>query len=369
VKKRFTQITLAAILLILPVQSVSSQIVLEPKIKGTIRFHRSCYSFKYYSSWTTRCRMSGFYESPALWARKHKASWTEFRYGWYYYTSYQNGRPVFEFDISRSSGFPPAWMTPFNWNANLKGMCVLNNSLDAVLSMYKQFPEMSDGRLDERDYDSGQTFITYLYADEQPDDIPLSPIDVTAAIRENLFGNPANDYVGFLLLTDNFGSVELSDPYLEIVQIPQETPTPKPDPTPTPNNDPTPTPNNDPTPPPAPDFKLKMKLNQTVFRPGDPFSLVVTIGKPDSQSYFDQPLCVILDLYGDYFFYPLWDRFFDYALVDLTIFIESFRILQFDWPDVTGHADGIVFHAAVLGSDMMSVAGNVDSVEFGWTDK
>jgi hypothetical protein len=355
VKKRFTQITLAAILLILPVQSVSSQIVLEPEIKGTIRFHRVCYSADFYgSSWTTRCPMSGFYDSPKIWARKQKASWTN-TYWIYrmYYTSYQNGRPVFEFNIRRFSGFPPAWMTTYNWNAHLKGMRVLHTSPGAVLSMYKQFPEMSDGRLDKRDFSSGQTFITYLYADEQPDDVPFYPIDVTAAIRENLFGNPANDYVGFLLLTENFGSVELSDPYLEIVQISQETPTP----------------NNDPTPPPAPDFKLKMKLNQTVFRPGNPFSLVVTVGKPDSQSYFDQPLCVILDLYGDYFFYPSWDRFFDYALVDLTIFIESFRILQFDWPDVTGHADGIVFHAAVLGSDMMSVAGNVDSVEFGWTDK
>jgi hypothetical protein len=358
VKKRFTQITLAAILLILPVQNVSSQIVLEPEIKGTIRYYRYCSRCKFYSYyWETTCRFSGFYDSSQIWARRKQRSWNYHCSYW----SYQNCRPVFEFDIRRFNGFPPAWMTTYNWNAHLIGMRVLYTSPGAVLSMYKQFPEMSDGQLDAHDYDSGQTFITYLYADEQPDDIPFYPIDVTAAIRENLFGNPANDYVGFLLLTWNFVSVELSEPYLVIMQTTPVTPTPKPDPTPTPNNDPTPLP--------APDFKLKMKLNQTVFRPGDSFSLVVTIGKPDSQSYFDQPLCVILDLYGDYFFYPSWDRFFDYALVDLTIFIESFRILQFDWPDVTGNADGIVFHAAVLGSDMMSVAGNVDSVEFGWTDK
>ncbi len=121
------------------------------------------------------------------------------------------------------------------------------------------------------------------------------------------------------------------------------------------------------TPKPTPDFSLNLVLNRTVFRPGEPFLLGVTIENLNRLPYYNQPFFVLLDVYGSYYFYPSWTHELDFMYIDITQWIKTVPILYFDWPEVNDSADGIAFHAAILNSDLTSVIGNIDTVTFGWT--
>jgi len=90
------------------------------------------------------------------------------------------------------------------------------------------------------------------------------------------------------------------------------------------------------------------------------------LSNPGPEEYQFQPLVVLLDAYGSYFWYPQWTENFSYERVDVNIGTTPIDILDFEWPNISGEASGILFYAALLTQDLSSLLGDMDSVSFGW---
>ena len=141
--------------------------------------------------------------------------------------------------------------------------------------------------------------------------------------------------------------------------VPTDTPqTPIPSPT-SPASTPTPIPG-------VPSIDLS--LSQNVFSPGDPFVLEAMITNPGSNVFTDQPLVILLDAHGNFFWYPAWSTDFSVELITVPAGVSNKEILNFEWPTGTGSESGILFYGAMLTQDMTAIFGNWDFITFGWTD-
>jgi hypothetical protein len=366
--KYFRRITaLTPIFLLISSHNLHSQIILTPQISGSVHhIVEKKFYFRPSGSHTFSKTEEHTHINPnqlAFGKTYHQSTgvttYSSYRFR---FTRIGEIRGIVEFFSRKSDDngqLPADWMTTWNWSAMLKGFIVSENDPGSKVIIFEQDPLYSDGLLTVEDYHSSDYSRTLFHA-EVVLGMKLDPIDITDQLRNCLFSEYPSDYIGAVLLIDvpwNIAITRLTDPHIEINYSASYTPTPGP----------SPTPQSTPTPKSGPDFRIKLNLNRTLFSPGDPFQLVVTIKKPDEDSYYNQPLFVLLDVYGEYYFYPSWNTYLDYKLVDVTVFIASFPILNFEWPAVTSSADGIAFHAAILNSSMTSVAGNIDSVAFGWT--
>jgi len=156
---------------------------------------------------------------------------------------------------------------------------------------------------------------------------------------------------------------------------PTATPSP-PGPTATPTRTSTPVASGTPEPSATP---LPLSLGATLvmpsnfYFPGDTFSVTVIVGNPgnDLESI---PLFVVLDVYGDYYFWPGWKRFhppeseeIDYLIINLTHGQQAFIVLYpFAWPAVSPGVSGIAFHAALLNRELTAILGEMDSFYWGY---
>ncbi|MBN1355463.1 hypothetical protein JXA40_04225 [bacterium] len=134
------------------------------------------------------------------------------------------------------------------------------------------------------------------------------------------------------------------------------------EPTPTPPPEPTP------TPPPTDELGVKLWMPGTEFRPGSPCACKVTIGNPGPGTYAGVPLFVILDVYGNYFFWPSFGVF-DYQEITVDIGSREFEVLpEFLWPSGVGSATGIRWYAAMTDPAITGLLGTMDTWEFGWAE-
>jgi len=77
-------------------------------------------------------------------------------------------------------------------------------------------------------------------------------------------------------------------------------------------------------------------------------------------------LYIMLDIFGAYWFAPCWSE--DLCHYDVTS-LEGRRemdILAFEWPEVSGRADGLAFWAALFEDGTFNLFGAVDYVTFGY---
>lgn len=151
-------------------------------------------------------------------------------------------------------------------------------------------------------------------------------------------------------------------------QTPTNTPTPYLSPTPSPlTPDPTFTPAASvvPTEPPA-EFRSRLVLNDSMFEAGEPFLLhIATRNSTDSSLILER--YVVLDVFGTYFFHPLWRQDLDYVIMTFTPDYEgSDIILDFVWPLGAGEAEGLVFWLAYLEPGTINLVGEVDTLSFGY---
>jgi len=78
-------------------------------------------------------------------------------------------------------------------------------------------------------------------------------------------------------------------------------------------------------------------------------------------------LFVVLDVFGDYFFYPSWSETVDFETRILPeASSTTIDLLEFLWPSGAGGADGLRFWAAVTLQGTTELAAEVDSTEFGF---
>jgi hypothetical protein len=83
----------------------------------------------------------------------------------------------------------------------------------------------------------------------------------------------------------------------------------------------------------------------------------------------NQPLFVILDVYGQLFFAPDFSGF-DHYLDDYPTFNPGRTVInvlpEFTWPEGAGSADSIRWYAALTNPEVTTLYGEMDIFEFGW---
>jgi predicted outer membrane repeat protein len=125
-----------------------------------------------------------------------------------------------------------------------------------------------------------------------------------------------------------------------------------------------PTPSPTAGPPPLP--WVQLHLSADVFEPGMEFTLDAVINNPGPAGYNDQPFVVLIDILGQYFWYPDWSLVFDYETVDLPLGQTYINILNFMWPEVDGQNIPVSIYGALLTHNLLTIFGDWDVVSFTW---
>ena len=150
---------------------------------------------------------------------------------------------------------------------------------------------------------------------------------------------------------------------------------PTPTPTVTPTAPPTMTPTSSPSPtssstPPCP-LGVTLAMPSHQFQPGDPCSLTATLCNPSAVPITQTPFFCILDILGDYWFYPSWSSDPDGVVFDSvtpgTTAVDL--IASFTWPDHAGSIDHARFIAAMTDPAVTSILGVSGEWVFSWSPR
>ncbi len=147
--------------------------------------------------------------------------------------------------------------------------------------------------------------------------------------------------------------------------IPSNTATPTTGPG-TPTNTPQPESTATPTATPAEEYVFDLQLNKAMFEPWDHFLLSTVVTNNSATLEADE--YILLDVYGEYWFWPSWGKELDFQRRTFEggqVYEDT--ILDFWWPADSGTADGLRFYGALLDPAATTLIGNVDMVEFGYT--
>ncbi len=150
-----------------------------------------------------------------------------------------------------------------------------------------------------------------------------------------------------------------------------EPPTPTPTVTPTAPPTMTPTPSPSPTSSSTPPCPLGVTLTMPshLFQPGDPCSLTATLCNPSAVPITQTPFFCILDILGDYWFYPSWSSDPDGVVLDSVApgTTDIDLIASFNWPDHAGSFDHARFIAAMTDPSVTSILGVSGEWIFSWS--
>jgi hypothetical protein len=109
---------------------------------------------------------------------------------------------------------------------------------------------------------------------------------------------------------------------------------------------------------------VEISLNQRYYAPGDRFLLTNQVTNPGAAREVD--LYIILDVWGEYWFWPSWTQSVDHASRSLPPEAAMGEtILDFEWPAGAGAADGLIFWSGILDAGTTDLL-DYDSVVFGY---
>ncbi len=379
-------VSLIFLLLVLPVRA---QVLLGPNDIGTVyRYHTEsiiCWNSSWpgpYTICSTMVRLQDFAVIPGMAAGF--AMYTEQDYifpcetplnsdawcnMWEFHKTY---RGVLEFDLlstMNGQSFPTENMTTSNWAAFLEDMQVAevwSPGQNMTMMLRDLADTLENGVVDLEDYDNPNSEIDIVLFTTIPEQGTLLPdIDVTEMLRRDLFGEGmGQDMTGFMLkmLPGETMHDKRVRFYKDLVKLRVALHTPTPAPTATPTITPTITPTATP-----PEWRgVKLILPGSPFTGDDLFRLrTQCMGDPDDS---DVNLYVILDVYGEYWFHPIWSQTpaFESIRLNPSNPVVSF-ILDFIWPsNIQGSADGFCFWSAILDPATSDLIGDFDRVEFGY---
>ncbi|MCD4653740.1 hypothetical protein K8T06_07365 [bacterium] len=363
---------------------VHAQFVIEPAIHGNVgRQFFSSYKVTcdWYYKWYTSTRENWWIDNADVFARHaHRLSSYPISYISFIYfvhkTSTTN-HAILEFPLNETiSGaeLPLSWMTSNNWTAKLDDLTVenaINPGAYQVMDLFKMNDDSADGILELNDYYySYYQFLEHLYLNVPQEGYEFNSIEITDILKNDLFPQK-KDYIGFIICPDGHsGGVGFSLPRIYISPIgtipPTLTPTPTPTLTPLPTSTPSPVATLSPVPVPLPDFLIDLDISQSVYCSGDSFDLNLNVFNSDSCTFEDQGLFVMLDVFGDYYFYPQWDHEINYLIVEILSGDTIFHLIDFIWPDMPGKVFGLRIYAAIVEPGTWKLNGNWDNVDFGW---
>jgi hypothetical protein len=153
---------------------------------------------------------------------------------------------------------------------------------------------------------------------------------------------------------------------------PEPTDTPPPSttpgsPTPTHPAPPTSTPAVTATPTPALPYEVDLVLNHDVFNGGEQFTLMHLLWNR-TEMPVDTSICIVLEVYGFYWFWPSWSTALDYeeqTLNPTSTTPATYVILDFPWKEESG-AGFASFLSAMLSPDLTEILSNMDTASFSW---
>jgi len=103
------------------------------------------------------------------------------------------------------------------------------------------------------------------------------------------------------------------------------------------------------------------------FTEGDACYLLANVCNNEGSTLTDNPLFIVLDVYGIYFFAPSWGETMDHYDQSFPVGLTQVNaITQFAWPTGAGAADGIFFYAALTDPAITTLVGQLGSWEFAW---
>jgi hypothetical protein len=120
-------------------------------------------------------------------------------------------------------------------------------------------------------------------------------------------------------------------------------------------------------PSPTPALGVSLEMPATYFSPGDECWLNAHLHN-DQQPLTAVRLFVVLDIEGQYWFWPSWRPRLDYRVLDVPTGLTIVEIIEpFIWPQTTGDpVNGIVFWGAMLDETMSEVIGSIGKWVFGF---
>ncbi len=350
-------------------RTVTAQIVLGPKASGTYS-HGTEFSF-YSPPWGHSETSVSYVTSVSTQAIKNGRNWGIWSsYPTWVYSHFESFNGIFEFDLEKSMGdapFPPDWMTSNGWTAQLENLEVIQACNTPYfenpgVDLYDMADNSQDGVISTADINT-RTHITRL-SEVPPPVGSMFTVDVTAALRHDLFGPVQYSTSGFVLKPTvgqkHVNSVLYwSDDVKITINFSFETPTPEHTPEPTI----TPTPEN-----PCDELKVQIRMPAKYFSPGDTCSCMAVICNPGPEIHTHVPLFVILDVFGTYLFWPDFSSF-DYIILETVpagpMIVQV--IPEFAWPEGAGTVlDGVQWIAAMTDPEITSLLGSAGKWPFGW---
>ena len=109
---------------------------------------------------------------------------------------------------------------------------------------------------------------------------------------------------------------------------------------------------------------VKLFLNDTFFTPYEDFHLYLKTMNPNQE--FTCNLFVVLDVYGQYWFWPDWTQELNYVIFNCPNGTDMINILEFVWPQVQTTMTGLKFWGAMTEVNTFEIIGNFDYVEWGF---
>ncbi len=371
-------------LLLFVCRTASTQVVLGPEISGTHSHRTHTYGGQIVT--TSSCVFPN-----AIWSGLNYTGTAAgpFRSYWF---SFDRG--IMEFDLQNTlSGapFPVPGLTAYNWSASLDDLIVSDATAPGSgigIDLFDMVDSAQDGVLTIGDREERQ-FVQRI-SSTVPSPGQAFSIDITQALRHDLFGSDPSLSSGFILKpTESTWYVRslitwLDEPRIN-VYMPRRTPTPTPtvgpgEPTNTPHPPtatlppswtPSPTMTATETPVQTPgcgNLGVTLWMPSHEFTPGDTCSCHVVACNPGPTRYENIPLFVILDVFGDYYFWPDFSAYAFEVIPVLDTQPLIYPVLQpFQWPDGAGSVTGGVrWLAAMTNPEQTAVMGEMDIWAFGW---
>lgn len=351
------RIFIGVIIVCVLVMPVSAQMILGPRVTGYAG--HATYAGTGYFTTTT------FYGQPTIQLGAKLYSHVP-------ETTFLFTNGIMEFFVDQTTGggpMPCPGMTPYNWSAQLVGLTVTTASYPhdwLYCRLYDMKDSAEDAVINYEDIDAATGgYINQLFDHIPPVGTVFDPIDVTDALRRDLFGEGVGDATtGFTLDTmldwGDYRKLRFAGNAPRII-VNLFGPTP----TPTPSLTSTPFPTATPTPTPARP-RVRIDMPATYFWPGMSAACSVFVWNPGPETLKNALLFVVLDAYGEYFFAPEFN--------DFSYYTEDFRdgeteqvvLAPFQWPSGAGSAQGIMWYAALTDPAVSGIVGEMDKFSFGW---
>jgi hypothetical protein len=116
-------------------------------------------------------------------------------------------------------------------------------------------------------------------------------------------------------------------------------------------------------------LNFSLLLDDAQLTEGDLFYLHAYAQNPSSASIRGD-VYIILEAYGEYYFYPSWassDEGIDYYEENFAPGSEANRvIIEFIWPRASGSHQGLGFYGAVFFHGSWNFAGDLNYIEWGY---